>query len=72
MFSFFIFIFFFWQCKYKTECEELELAYALDTSLNYDVGHGQELAVETDKNFKDRSSYPRLRLKLLQICVPYQ
>lgn len=46
------------QCKYKTECEELELSYALDTDVNYDKAHGQELAVETDKNSKDsKSSY---------------
>jgi len=45
------------QCKYKTECEELEISYALDTDVNYDKAHGQELAVEMDKCSKDKSSY---------------
>ncbi|XP_060857041.1 DNA-directed RNA polymerase III subunit RPC5-like [Metopolophium dirhodum] len=46
------------QCKYKSECEELEISYALDTDNNYDKGHGQELAAEMDKTSKDKSSYP--------------
>ncbi|CAH1732329.1 unnamed protein product [Aphis gossypii] len=46
------------QCKYKSECEELEISYALDTDKNYDKGHGQELAAEMDKTSKDKSSYP--------------
>lgn len=49
------------KCKYKVECEELELSYALDTNLNYDKGHGQELAAETDKNSKDKNTYSRLQ-----------
>lgn len=43
------------QCKYKTECEELELSYALDTDVNYDKAHGQELAAETEKYSKDKN-----------------
>ncbi|XP_026817433.1 DNA-directed RNA polymerase III subunit RPC5-like isoform X2 [Rhopalosiphum maidis] len=46
------------QCKYKSECEELEISYALDTDKNYDKGHGQELAAEMDKMSKDKSNYP--------------
>ncbi|XP_050440506.1 DNA-directed RNA polymerase III subunit RPC5 isoform X2 [Adelges cooleyi] len=46
------------QCKYKAECQELELGYALDTDLNYDKAHGQELAVEASgSNPKDKSIY---------------
>ncbi|XP_022181333.1 DNA-directed RNA polymerase III subunit RPC5 isoform X3 [Myzus persicae] len=44
--------------RYKSECEELEISYALNTDQNYDRGHGQELAVEMDKTSKDKSNYP--------------
>lgn len=47
------------QCKYKMQCEELELSYALDTDSNYDMSHGRELADETDKGSKDKSIYSR-------------
>lgn len=57
--------YFYLQCKYKPDCEELELAYALDTNLNYDQAYGKELAVETDKSSKDKSSYPRLRYNFI-------
>ncbi|XP_060846618.1 DNA-directed RNA polymerase III subunit RPC5-like [Rhopalosiphum padi] len=46
------------KCKYKSECEDLEICYALDTDKNYDKGHGQELAAEMDQTSKDESSYP--------------
>lgn len=36
------------------------MSYTLNTDLNYDKAHGQELAVETDKNTKERNTYPRL------------
>lgn len=48
-------ILFLFQCKYKTECEELEISYTLDTDLNYDKGHGQELSVISDKNTKEKN-----------------
>jgi DNA-directed RNA polymerase-3 subunit RPC5 len=55
-----MFLILFLQCRYKTECEELEVSYALNTDINYDKGHGQELVAETDKTTKDKSVYPRL------------
>lgn len=48
-------ILFLLQCKYKTECEELELYYALDTDLNHNKSHGQELSVMSDKNTKEKN-----------------
>ncbi|XP_050521996.1 DNA-directed RNA polymerase III subunit RPC5 isoform X2 [Daktulosphaira vitifoliae] len=47
------------QCKYKQECEEIDISYALDTDLNYDKGHGQELAADVGgSNSKEKSTYP--------------
>lgn len=45
------------QCRYKSECGELEVSYALDTDNNYDKSHGQELVVKMDKTSKDKSNY---------------
>jgi len=49
------------KCKYKAECEELEISYALNTDINYDKAHGQQLAAELDKNYKDKTIYNRLK-----------